>query len=78
MYELPNDLRLRILANKEISRESTDGKVLSRPPKTLTFVLQSLKKSAVKHFVENPMFLNFVDLSTLFRPRLFEETFFHL
>ena len=58
-----NDLKLIILGNKEISRESTDGKVLSRLPKmqTLTFVLQSFKKSAVKHLIEKPMLLNFVE-----------------
>ena len=48
-----------------------DEKVLSRPPKRniLRSVLQSCKKSAVKHFIEKPMLFNFMDLSTIFPAR---------
>ena len=53
-----------------------DGKVLSRLPKSqiLTDVLQNYQKSAVKHFIEKPKLHNFVDLSTIFCPKLFEKT----
>ena len=45
-----------------------DGKATSRLPKRqiLTVVLQNCKKSAVKYSLEKPMFLNFVNLSTIF------------
>ena len=43
----------------------TDSKVPSRPPTSQNFtpVLQNCEKSAVKHSIEKPMLLNFVDLS---------------
>ena len=55
-------------------------KVFSCPPKTqiLTFVLQNCKKSAVKHFMEKSLLLNFVDLFTLFRPRLQIHGYFNI
>ena len=58
----------------------TDGKVLnwSLKKQILTVVLQNCKKSAVKHSINKPIFFNFVDLSTIFCPRLSEETYFHL
>ena len=51
-----------------------DRKVLSRPAKKkiLTVLLHNFKKSAVTHSIEKPMLLNFVDLSTIFCPRLQE------
>ena len=44
------------------------GKVPSRPPEKqiLTVVLNNYEKSAIKHSIEKPMLLNFVDLSTIF------------
>ena len=49
-----------------------DGKVISRPPKRhiLTVLLQNCKTSAVKRFIEKPMLLDFVDLSSIFCPKL--------
>ena len=49
-----------------------DGKVINRPPKRqkLTVLLQKCKTSAVKRFTEEPMLLDFVDLSTIFCPKL--------
>ena len=45
-----------------------DDKVLSRSFKKqiMIIVLQNSKKSAVKHSIEKPMLLNFVNLSTIF------------
>ena len=50
-----------------------DGEVYDQPPKKQisTVVLQNCDKSAVKHFIEKPMLLNFLDLRTIFRPRLY-------
>ena len=49
-----------------------DGKVISRPPKRqiLTVLLQNCKTSAVKRFIEEPMLPDFVDLSSIFCPKL--------
>ena len=49
-----------------------DGKVISRPPKRqiLTVLLQNCKKSAVKRLIEEPMLPDFVDLSSIFWPKL--------
>ena len=46
----------------------TDDKVLSQVPQKhiLTVVLQNCQKSTVKHSIEKPMLLNFLDLSTIF------------
>ena len=50
----------------------TDGKVLNPPCKRqiLTVVLPNCEKSSVKRFIEKPTLLNFMDLSTIFRPSL--------
>ena len=55
------------------------GKVLSWPTnrQVLTVVLKNCKKPAVKHCKKILMLLNFVDVSTIFYPRLSEETYFH-
>ena len=42
------------------------------------FSVKNCKKSAVKHSIEKPISLNFVNLSPTFCPRLSEETNFHL
>ena len=54
------------------------GEVLSRTPKTqiLTMLLQDYEKSALKHFIQKPLLLNFVVLSTIICPRLSEEAIF--
>ena len=54
--------------------------VPSRPPKKqiLSFVLENSKKSVVKHPIEKPVLLNFLNLSTILSPRLPEKTHFHL
>ena len=43
----------------------------------LTFFGKNFQKSAVRHSIEKPVLLNFVNLSSTFRPRLSEETDFH-
>ena len=55
---------------------ATDGPVVGRRPKkqTLAAVLQNCEKSVVKYFIQKLMLLNFVNLSTIFHPRLSEET----
>ena len=58
-----------------------DGRqAISRPPKRqiLTVKLQNCKKSAVKHSIEKPVILNFLNLSTIIYPRLYEKIYFHL
>ena len=57
-----------------------DGTVLSHPPKKqiLTVALQNLKESGAKYFIEKPMLLNLVDLSTIFFPKLCEALFLDL
>ena len=49
-----------------------DGKVINRPPERqiLTVLLQNCKKSTVKRFIEESMLPDFVDLSTIFCPKL--------
>ena len=42
------------------------------------FLIKNRKKSAVKHSIEKPISLNFVNLSPTFCPRVFEGTDFHL
>ena len=36
----------------------------------MTAAAQNCEKSAVKHFMKNPVLLHFVDLYTIFRPKL--------
>ena len=36
----------------------------------LNFLLEKHKKSPVKHFLEKPILVNFVNLSSVFRPTL--------
>ena len=59
---------------------ATDGQVLNLPPKTqiLTVVQQHFENSTVKYSIEKLMLLNFVDLPTIFYPRLFKETYCYL
>ena len=40
-------------------------------------MVKNYKKSAVTHSIEKPVLLNFVNLSSIFCPRLSEETDFH-
>ena len=40
------------------------------PKRKFRHVLRNCEKSAVKHFIEKPILLNFVDLPAVFRPRL--------
>ena len=49
-----------------------DEKSPASPPEgqILTIVLENCENSAVKHFKETPILLNFVDLSTKFCPWL--------
>ena len=49
-----------------------DGEVLSRPPKRqiLTVVLQKCEISAVKHFIEKPVLLNFMDFPMILSMKL--------
>ena len=49
-----------------------DRRVTSWLPRRniLTAVLQNCKNSAVKYSIEKPMFINFVDLSKIFCPKL--------
>ena len=63
---------LRNLRNEMPETLGNDGKVISRPPKRqiLTVLLQNCKTSAVKRFIEEPMLPDFVDLSTIFCPKL--------
>ena len=44
----------------------------------MTLVLKNYKKSSVKHSIEKTILLDFGNLSRIFFPRLFEETYFHL
>ena len=57
-----------------------DGKLLSQSCKkqSLTVALQNLEKADVKHFIENPILLNFVRLLAISFPSLSEELFFPL
>ena len=41
------------------------------------FLVKTCKKSAVKHSIEKPILLNFVNLSPTICPRLSEKTDFH-
>ena len=56
-----------------------DGEYTAVQPKAKFshFLVKNGKKSAVKHSMENPIFLNFVNLSASFCPRLPDETEFH-
>ena len=56
-----------------------DGKYPAVQPKDKFwhFLVKYCKKSAVKHFIEKPIFLNFVNLSQTFCPRLCEKTDFY-
>ena len=42
------------------------------------FSVKNRKISGVKHFIEKPILLNFVNLSTAFCPSMSKETNFHL
>ena len=57
-----------------------DEKVLSPPGKSqiLTIMLQKCQKLALKHSIEEPVLLNYMNLPTIFCPRLsgHEETYF--
>ena len=57
----------------------SDGEYPALHPKAnfLRFLVKICKKSAVKYSIENPILLNFVNLSPTFSPRLSEETDFH-
>ena len=72
-HELPDDLKVRILGNLEMSRKSLSKKILDgeypfvhprvncRP-----FFGKNHKKLHVKYSIEKPILLNFVDLSHTF------------
>ena len=72
--ELPNDLGFENIKKfKQMSETfGNDGKVINRPPKRqiLAVLLQNCKKSAVKRFIEEPMLPDFVNLSSIFCPKL--------
>ena len=55
------------------------GKVPEREPKShiLMFFCKKLKNPAVKHFIEQPILLNFLYLLQTFCLKLFEEKYFH-
>ena len=57
-----------------------DGRVFNRPPKKrcLTVALQNCREVAVKHSIEEFMLPNFLDLSTIFFPRMSDKTYLHL
>ena len=44
----------------------------------LAVVLQECQKLALNNFMEKPVVLSLVDFSTIFCPRLPEETYFYL
>ena len=73
-HELPNDLRLRKLGNFKKIPEMLgfDGEYPAVQPKAKFwhFLVKNCKKSAVKHSIEKPILLNFVNLSPTFCPRL--------
>ena len=76
--EMLNDLKtydLRKLGNVKKIPEmlAIDGKVLSQPPTNFDSCATNCQKSAVKHAIAKPILLNFVDLSTIFFPRLQSE-----
>ena len=60
-----------------------DGEYLAGHPEGLTFALEILEKSAVKHSIRKPNLLNFVNFYTIFcarlsfvtQPRPFQLTF---
>ena len=82
MYRLPHelliDLRLRILRNKEVRKLGKSLKCLELTASThsaaqkvnVDSFLENRRKSAVKHSREKPISLNFVNLSTIFCPKL--------
>ena len=47
-------------------------RVPSRQP-----LVKTCRKSAVKHSIDKPVLLNFVNMSPTFSPRFSEETYFH-
>ena len=84
MYKFPNELRLRILGNQEISGKPLKclDLIASTQPSTQKsnfdiFWSKLTKKSPVKHSIEKPSFLNFESLSPTLCTRLSEETYFH-
>ena len=72
--ELLNDLILRILENREISRKSLkclDIMVSCLPKaKFLHFLQETAKKSAVKHYIEKPILFNFTNLPPIFLSKI--------
>ena len=80
-HELPNDLKVRIFGNQEISEnplKCLDLMASTQPaiqkPNFDVFRAKNCKKSTVKHSIEKPILLTFVNLSTTFYPRLSDET----
>ena len=75
-HELPNDLRYGNLRNSEISGKSVKclDLMVSTQPATqeanFGICAKNHKKSAIKHSIEKPILLNFVNLFTIFCPRL--------
>ena len=53
-----------------------DGKLLTKS-QIWRFLVKNWKKSAVKHFIEKPILLNFTNLLPNFCPRLSEEKNLH-
>ena len=92
LHKLPNDFRLRKLWPQEIRELQENpwhawiieigpkGECSAGHPKAKfrRFFVKNCKKLAVKHSIEKPILLNFVNLSTTLSPRLSEEIYFHL
>ena len=54
----------------EIPRIDSKYQAWSPNQKILKVVLENSEKSAVKHSIQKPILLNFLNLSTIFSPRL--------
>ena len=67
--EFPNNLKLKILGNKNLSTKSlkrleTKPRAWPTELKVFTVALENCKKSLLEHFTEKPILLDFENLST--------------
>ena len=82
MYELPDDVRLRILENWEISKnfqeiiEIDDEYTVGYLKTDIDNVPEKFQKLAVKHSIEKLNLLHLVNLSTIFFQDCFRKQFF--
>ena len=77
-HKLPNDLRLRILGNKEVLGKSQFGwrHSLSSRYKTLAIVVKKYAKMDIKLLMSCPLLPDFSILFQIFFPRLSDEAKF--